>query len=394
MNRKSLGIYVHIPFCVQKCLYCDFVSAPASDQTKKIYMEQLQKEMEERAKQLCPAEVLFLNQSDYKDGKNIATSGEYIVDTVFIGGGTPSVLDAEWIKEILCKLKQNFFFADACECTIEVNPGTVDADKLKTYRKAGINRLSIGLQSCQDTELMALGRIHDYRDFLMTFRDARAAGFENINVDLMSAIPGQSVESFSATLEKVAALEPEHISVYSLIVEEGTPFYEMDLQLPTEEEERELYYKTESILKKHGYEQYEISNYARKGKECRHNIRYWQCREYIGFGVAAASYLNGMRWKNTCDIESYLKKESVFDEIEKLSGEDQWAEFMFMGLRMNQGISATDFLKRFGCSVDEIYGEVIEKHIQNGLLFRKDDFILLTKQGRDVCNYVMADFLL
>lgn len=381
MNRKTIGIYIHIPFCVQKCLYCDFISGPASLSTKRDYVNQLIKEIE-------------LSQESY------------IVDTVFIGGGTPSVLDADWIKEILCKLKERFDFTDDCECSIEVNPGTVDFDKLKKYREAGLNRLSIGLQSCNDNELKALGRIHDYSTFKETYRLAREAGFENINVDLMSSIPEQTKESFINSLQKVIKLNPEHISVYSLIVEEGTPFYDMDLNLPDEEEERRVYHETGRVLKEYGYEQYEISNYAKPGNECKHNIRYWKCKEYIGFGVAAASYLNGMRWKNTENVGKYIKylqsasansnmkNSDFYCEKEILTPEDKYAEFMFMGLRMNQGVSKKEFACQFACTIEEKFGNIIKKHIHNGLLVEADDCIRLTEKGRDICNYVMADLLL
>lgn len=404
MNHKLLGIYIHIPFCVQKCLYCDFVSGPASNDAKRNYVNCLLKEIE-----LC----------NFGIGSEI----EYIIDSVFIGGGTPSVLDGDWIKEILCKLREKFEFTTDCECTIEVNPGTADSEKLKAYREAGINRLSIGLQSCNDNELKVLGRIHNYKDFEETFKAARQAGFNNVNVDLMSSIPEQTEESFIKSLNKVIDLNPEHISVYSLIVEEGTPFYEMDLKLPDEDTERKIYYKTGQILKECGYEQYEISNYAKQGKECRHNIRYWKCGEYIGFGVAAASYLNSVRWKNTENINHYIKCmqgtgdninkrcanniintqdtdyikdmkcDAFYSEKEILTQEEQCAEFMFMGLRMNKGISEDEFYKRFNFMPDEKYGEVIIKHIQNGLLVKEENHIRLTDKGRDICNYVMADFL-
>ena len=383
MNRKSLGIYIHIPFCVQKCLYCDFVSEPASLETKRNYVNQLLKE------------IAFYNFDN-----------KYIVDTIFIGGGTPSVLDADWIKAILCKLEDKFEISYDCECTIEVNPGTVDLEKLKKFREAGVNRLSIGLQSCNDNELKALGRIHNFKTFEEMFWAARQAGFDNINVDLMSSIPEQTEESFIRSLKRVVELNPEHISVYSLIVEEGTPFYEMNLNLPDEDTERQIYYKTGKILNENGYGQYEISNYAKHGRECRHNIRYWLCDEYIGFGVAAASCLDNVRWKNTENINKYLeymqkasrfedlRKEDFYSEKEVLTPEEQCAEFMFMGLRMNNGVSEEIFRRRFGYIPEERYGEVIAKHIQNGLLEKKDKCIRLTDKGRDICNYVMADFLL
>ncbi len=406
MNRKSLGIYIHIPFCVRKCLYCDFVSGPADIHTKRDYVNRLLKEIDIRAERMCPF-IVRDSMSDLKaDEKNTNQAKDYLVDTVFIGGGTPSVIDGEWIKDILCKLKEKFMFAEDCECSVEVNPGTIDYDKLIKYREAGINRLSIGLQSCNDNELKALGRIHDYKAFSDTYKLARKAGFENINVDLMSSVPEQTEESFEYSLRKVAELNPEHISVYSLIVEEGTPFYDMELKLPDEETERNIYYATRRILQEYGYEQYEISNYAKPGRECKHNIRYWQCKEYIGFGVASASYFSGMRWKNTENINEYIQvmqnatvdtpmeNGDFYSEKESLSTEERCEEFMFMGLRMNVGVSEEEFQRRFGCTLEEKYGDIIDKHIENGLLIKEGLYIRLTEKGRDVCNLVMADFLL
>ena len=421
MNHKSLGIYIHIPFCVQKCLYCDFISGPSTKAEQKNYVNQLLEEIQTRAEELR-------SYTENKDKNESQISQEivnnYIVDTIFIGGGTPSVLEAEEIARILCKLKEAFLMSPDCECTVEVNPGTVDYDKLIKYKEAGVNRLSIGLQSCNDAELKALGRIHDYKTFTETYEQARRAGFDNINVDLMSSIPRQTLESFISSLEKVIELGPEHISVYSLIIEEGTPFYHMDLTLPSEDEERRIYKETGRILEECGYGQYEISNYAKQGKECEHNIRYWNCREYIGFGVAAASFMDSVRWKNTVKKDRYLNadirevpllprlirnvrgedeknellREAVkgadfYDEAEYLSKYDRYAEFMFMGLRMNVGVSAVEFAERFDVGMNDIYGEIIAKHFENGLLIYDGTSVKLTDRGRDVSNYVMSDFL-
>lgn len=380
MSRKSLGIYIHIPFCVQKCLYCDFISGPASLQIKRDYVNRLLEEIEIRTEQL---------------------HSSVTVDSVFIGGGTPSVLDADWIKEILCKLKEKFDFDENCECSIEVNPGTVDFDKLKCYRKAGINRLSIGLQSCNENELKALGRIHDYAAFEETYMLARKAGFDNINIDLMSAVPEQTEESFNRSLKQICELNPEHLSVYSLIVEEGTPFYDMDLKLPDEEEERRMYHNTAKVLKEYGYEQYEISNYAKPGKECRHNLRYWQCEEYMGFGCAAASYVDGVRRKNTENINEYIKyvaerkclQPDFYCEEEILTEWDMLSEFFILGLRMNRGVSVDEFNEKFGKDVFEVYNITLDKHLRHELLELRNNRIVLTERGRDICNYIMRDFL-
>ncbi len=421
MNHKSLGIYIHIPFCVQKCLYCDFISGPSTETEQKDYVNQILKEIQTKTEALR-SHTVSKDNDESQILKKI--NNNYIVDTIFIGGGTPSVLKAEEMVRILCKLKEAFSVSPDCECTIEVNPGTVDYDKLIQYKEAGVNRLSIGLQSCNDTELKALGRIHDYKAFEETYHLARKAGFYNINVDLMSSIPMQTLESFSGSLKKVAELEPEHISVYSLIVEEGTPFYHMDLILPSEEEERQIYTATGHILKEYGYTQYEISNYAKPGKECMHNVRYWKCKEYIGFGVAAASFMDSFRWKNTIKKDCYLnadmkdipmlpqlikntwqedtkkeliqevmREDSFYEEAEYLSKCDRYAEFMFMGLRMNAGVSDTEFAERFGTSMNDIYGEIIAKHVEKGLLIYDGKRVQLTDRGRDVSNYVMSDFL-
>lgn len=399
MNRKSLGIYIHIPFCVQKCLYCDFVSGPAKIEIKRDYVNQLLKEIEIRAEQLCP---FSSEEGESEDNvQEYGSAKDYVIDSIFIGGGTPSVLDGEWIKEILCKLKESFYFDKNCECSIEVNPGTVDYEKLLCYRQAGINRLSIGLQSCNDNELKALGRIHDYAAFEETYRLARKAGFTNINIDLMSAIPEQTEESFNFSLKQICELGPEHLSVYSLIVEEGTPFYDMDLKLPDEEEERQMYHNTAEMLKKYGYEQYEISNYAKPGRECRHNLRYWHCEEYIGFGCAAASFVNGVRWKNTENRTEYMKyladgktlQGNFYCEKEMLTESDKMSEFFILGLRMNRGVSLDEFKEKFGRDIYEAYNISLENHLKHGLLEIRNNRIALTDRGRDLGNYVMRDFL-
>lgn len=385
-NRKKLGIYVHIPFCVRKCLYCDFLSAKYSDEIVNSYVNKLLEEIDLRA-------------DEY--------SSDYEVDSVFFGGGTPSFLSADNLCKILCKLKGTFSFTENCEITTEVNPGTVDFTKLYAYKKAGFNRLSIGLQSADDSELMMLGRIHKFADFEETYENARKAGFDNINVDVMSAIPGQTEESLARTLSILCGMKPEHLSVYSLIVEEGTPFASMNLDLPDEDTEREMYALTGEILRTNGYEMYEISNYAKPGFECRHNIKYWERDEYLGLGLGASSLLGGeipdIRLKDTTSMDDYLNSEFL-GEKEILSREDCMAEFMFLGLRMNRGVSLSRFEDVFGCSALKVYGEAIDKHIKEGLLeysgrlvnekeSERDERIRLTNEGRNLANYVMCDFL-
>lgn len=367
---KPLEIYVHIPFCVRKCNYCDFLSAPASKKERQEYIESL-----------C-GEIRSYGE----------TARAYRVVSIFIGGGTPSILEGEQMTAVFEAIRDTFFIEESAEITVEVNPGTVSKEKLKAYRLAGINRLSIGLQSADNGELKILGRIHTFEDFLETYRLARSAGFGNINVDLISAIPGQSAESFEKTLRKTAELSPEHISAYSLIIEEGTPFYEIygrktdetDREyppLPDEICERQMYYDTKRILKEYGYHRYEISNYAKPGYECRHNLGYWDRAEYLGFGAGAASFLDHRRW-------------TWGEEPEMLSREDEMEEYMFLGLRKMEGVSKSGFEKQFGTEIENVYKKVLADMEGKQLLERKGDFIRLTERGIDVSNYVMSEFLL
>lgn len=387
-EERELELYFHIPFCVQKCLYCDFLSAPADAGTREAYMEALLAEVEKKA-------------GGYRNCR---------VSSVFVGGGTPSVVESRWICKLLETVRECFTVCDGVEITVEVNPGTVDGEALFQYRQAGVNRLSIGLQSADDRELRTLGRIHTYEQFLSTYDAAVSSGFVNINVDLMSALPGQSLESYRKTLKKVLALSPRpaHISAYSLILEEGTPLYDQAqagrLKLPDEDADRVMYHETKHILAREGYIRYEISNYAREGFLCRHNCGYWTRREYLGFGLGAASLYNNTRYKNTCDIKRYIASpEDCREEVQYLSREEQMEEFMFLGLRLTEGIDPAEFVRCFGCRPEEIYGDVIEKNIRQGLLCRcahrgqdekEGERLALTELGLDVSNYVMHQFLL
>ena len=334
----------------------------------------------------------------------------YLVTSAFLGGGTPSVVEPEQMEELLKAVKENYRLAPDSELTIEVNPGTVDREKLARYRGAGLNRLSIGLQSAEDRELRVLGRVHTWQQFLETYQGAREVGFTNINVDVMSALPGQSLKSYLATLEKVLSLKPvpEHISAYSLILEEGTPFFEMaktgSLEPPSEETDRAMYHETKRILAQAGYTRYEISNYAKEGFFCRHNSGYWKRREYMGFGLGAASLIDNIRFNNTCDMLGYLREPTGCQEnVQKLSTEEQMEEFMFLGLRLTEGVDPAEFARCFGRSPEEIYGDVIERNIRDGLLCRdrcrgsdgeEKERLALTELGLDVSNYVMQQFLL
>lgn len=382
----SLGVYVHIPFCVQKCVYCDFLSAPATRQQQQAYVKALKKEI---------------------DGEASNYSG-YEIHTIFFGGGTPSILAAEEIESILDCIREQYRLEEDAEITLEMNPGTATREKLIALKKAGVNRLSIGLQSADNTELKMLGRIHTYEDFLETFHAARQAGFANINVDLMSALPGQCMESWRQTLEKVLTLEPEHLSAYSLIIEEGTRLYDrLDEYppIPDEETDRLMYQETKRMLAAHGYKRYEISNYGKTGKESKHNMIYWQrgaehIADYVGFGLGATSTVKNVRWRNTDDIKKYIsafdsgKHQGVREDIETLSQKDCMEEYMFLGLRMACGVSKSEFQKSFGRNMDEVYGAVLQHWIENGMLAQQGDYVMLTDAGIDVSNVVLADFLL
>ena len=375
ISGSSIEIYIHIPFCVKKCDYCDFLSAPSGLEVQTAYIQSLLREIDAG-----------------KEGKGRSVS------SVFIGGGTPSVLDERFIGEILNKIKNKFPILDDAEITIEVNPGTADRRKFESYREYGINRLSIGLQSPDDRELEMLGRIHNYRQFLETYKTAREAGFDNINIDLMSAIPDQSYEGWISNLRTVAELKPEHISAYSLIIEEGTPFATRKLNLPDEDTEYNMYEATAQILREYEFEQYEISNYAKKGMECRHNIGYWIRQDYLGFGLGASSLYGKERFTNTRDMKIYLadsrNPEKIREKEPILTREDEMAEFMFLGLRMTDGISKADFEQRFGCVIESVYGGVLRKYKSMGLLLEGDGRIFLSRKGIHVSNAVMAEFLL
>lgn len=375
---KRLGLYIHIPFCVKKCNYCDFLSAPANKQVQMAYMETLQKEIEEKA-------------TEYK---------EYCVDTIFVGGGTPSSVSYESIVSLMETVKEHFVLLEDCEVTMECNPGTVTKEALLAYAAAGINRLSIGLQTTDDNLLKELGRIHTYEQFLETYEWAREAGFSNINVDIMSGLPNQTLEQYEETLCKILELSVEHISSYSLIVEEGTPFYKLyeedKLSLPSEETERQMYYRTGEILKEAGFNRYEISNYAKEGYECRHNVRYWVRENYLGLGLGASSMVENTRFKNTEWLDEYLLENKYMEktEVQNLTPNECMEEFMFLGLRMTKGISKKAFSETFGVAVETVYREVLERLKEQKLIAEEGDLLFLTEYGLDVSNRVWVEFLL
>lgn len=373
--EKDLELYLHIPFCVRKCEYCDFLSGPAKIDRQKAYTEAL------------------LEEILHTDGME-----DYRVSSIFIGGGTPSILPGEWMEYILDAVRDHFFLDAQAEVSIEANPGTVDKEKLRSYLRAGINRISFGCQSADDRELKLLGRIHSWSDFVESYGMAREAGFGNINVDLMSGLPGQSLESWERSLHQTAKLGPEHISAYSLIIEEGTPFAGKPLALPSEETERVMYERTHEILDAYGYHQYEISNYAKEGRECSHNMGYWKRREYLGLGLGSASLIGDIRFSNTRDMDDYLansgRPEAIRVDKETLNQQAQMEEFMFLGLRMKEGIKKADFKETFGVPVEEIYGDVIAKYERMGFLETEGGSVRLTRAGISVSNPILAEFLL
>ena len=322
---------------------------------------------------------------------------DYIVKTIFIGGGTPTCVPAELLCQVVSFVKKCFFVTEDAEISMECNPGTTDRERLQQYRAAGINRLSIGLQSTQDALLRKLGRIHTYEQFLQVYKDAREARFDNINIDLMSALPGQTLEDYEETLQKVLALKPEHISAYSLIVEEGTPFYDMELDLPDEDTERAMYERTEKMLSEQGYYRYEISNYALQGRECRHNQVYWERGEYLGLGVGASSYLKGdtqeLRCKNNSNLKTYLQGDFGYEEEIHLSRREAMEEFFFLGLRQMKGVSLIDFAEQFGEDTIEWFDEAITQNIADGLLVQEGGRIFLSPKGINISNFVFARFL-
>ncbi|MBR1573073.1 MAG: radical SAM family heme chaperone HemW [Lachnospiraceae bacterium] len=402
-----MSIYIHIPFCMKKCNYCDFLSGVYDEDTQVKYVDAICKEIEYMGQRL----------------EGVA------VPSIFIGGGTPSWLDGVHIERIMSAVYDNFNVPGSAEITIECNPGTVTGEKFLAIRRAGINRISIGLQSADDEELKLLGRVHDFNQFLRTYEMARKTGFTNINVDIMTGLPGQTKEKLLNTLENVIRLKPAHISAYSLIIEEGTPFYnlykedvhrrecgEPTVFLPNEDAEYDLTKMTEQVLSQHGYHQYEISNFARDGFECEHNKVYWQRGQYIGFGIGAASLIGDCRYHNMTDIYEYIEKCNklpvasnqtiearlsgeaeeimyLWDSSQTLSRHDQMEEFMFLGLRMNQGVRREDFKEAFGCEIEGVYREQLEKLQQEGLLVMEGGHIYLTERGRDISNVVLSEFL-
>ncbi len=386
-DDKQLELYIHIPFCARKCNYCDFLSFPVGVQEQASYVDKLCKEIE-------------ITSQD--------TSIGYEVSTIFIGGGTPSILEPKYIKQILDTVRRHYYVRSDAEITIECNPASTIGYKFAAYKNAGINRLSIGLQSANDDELRTLGRIHVYDDFLKCYQSARLEGFDNINVDLMNDIPGQTDKSWSDTLKHVLMLKPEHVSIYNLIVEEGTPFMDLynagALNLPDEDMAVAIDDITRSVTERFGYHRYEVSNYAKPGYECRHNYGYWSNVPYLGFGLGAASYYKGMRWRNTSNFRHYLELDimeerslgypTMHTDKQELTRNDQMEEFMFLGLRRIEGISETEFKMRFQIDIMSVFGKQLKEFVDEGLMEHDMYRFRFTPRGMDVSNVLLSRFLL
>lgn len=406
MGKKELELYIHIPFCVKKCNYCDFLSFPADENTQDAYVAALKKE------------IAFYG----------AQYPERMLTTIYIGGGTPSWLTERHMAAVLSQVFTSFSVASDAEISIECNPGTITSYKFQVYQNSGINRLSIGLQSADNEELKHLGRIHTWEQFLKTYEMARNHGFTNINIDIMNSLPNQTAEKLYESLQKVLRLKPEHISAYSLIIEKGTPFYDLYKfdavkqqaglptdALPNEDEVYRMTKMTEQVLKEAGYVHYEVSNFALPGFSCRHNIGYWKRADYLGVGIGAASLLDNIRYTNTGELYTYLEgaqhlraglwqqEQGDFKElpatnlhvsVEAVGRKAQMEETMFLGLRMMEGIYRTEFEQNFGIPVEAVYGEALQRLQGEELLLKREGRIYLTERGQDLSNYVLAQFLL
>ena len=374
---KELGLYIHIPFCKKKCDYCDFISYSGKESCIKEYVEAIKNEIK------FELNNILKSNSDYK------------VTTIYIGGGTPSYIESDYIVDIMNTIKE-FISLENIEITIEVNPGTVTIKKLEDYKNAGINRLSIGLQETNNDLLKSIGRIHTYEEFLNTYKTAKKAGFENINVDLMIGLPNQSIENIKNSLEKIIALNPEHISVYSLILEEGTRLYDKyengEIELPDEELERNMYWYVKNTLENASYTHYEISNFAKRGYESKHNLNCWEQKEYLGFGVAAHSYMNGKRYSNDPKgSDPFGSFEKTIHEVQ--TEDDMRKEYMMLGLRKIEGVSIQKFKNKFGENPIFLFKNELSKLVEEDLIKIEGDNIKLTNNGLDLANQVWEKFV-
>ncbi len=379
MTEKTLGLYLHFPFCASKCPYCDFYSRT------------------EEADYARYADALLLHMEDYS-----SSTEHYDVDTVFFGGGTPTVMPMKNLLSVIDGMYDSFVIRDDAEFTVEANPATVSAKDLKSLRKAGVNRLSMGLQSANDNELKKLGRIHTFEDFKQTYKDARAAGFKNINADLMYGIPEQTEESLMESLKRLCDLEPEHISLYGLRIEDGTPYAKMKdkLALPDEDGECEMYFKALEFLNKNGWAQYEISNFSKPGKQCLHNLRYWRCEEYLGFGPGAHSYFGQRRFAYKRDTDAYIKNlefpgsiPDILSENYSIKPSERLGEYVMLQMRLTSGVNSDEFMTRFGVSFEKMFGKYLALYIKNGFMKTNGRSYCFTPKGMFVSNYILSAML-
>lgn len=381
LNKQRLGLYVHIPFCKSKCAYCDFYSYVPSDES--VYERYVN--------------ALITHMESYKNGCQ-----HYAPDTVFVGGGTPTALPIPLLLQLITAIKRNFRLTKRPEITLEANPATVSLKDLKRLRRAGVNRLSMGLQTADNGELQTLSRLHTRQEFEKAFREARQAKIGNINVDLMFGIPGQTVDSMLKTLNYVTRLGPEHISFYNLKIEEGTPFWKMreTLELPDEDTEYTMYMTAVKFLASRGYNQYEISNFAKPGYQCMHNIKYWNCEEYLGLGPAAHSFFNGNRFSFCSDINKYmaalenpLSGIRITETSEELMPKERLGEYVMLRFRLSEGISTREFFRLFGKDFDYMYGGKLARYISAGYVCHENDRYYMTPKGMFVSNYILSDIL-
>lgn len=382
---NKLGIYLHIPFCVQKCNYCDFQSFPGrGPEEQERYMEALSREIAE-----------YRSEKSSSENEDIDIN-KYSVNSIFFGGGTPSLLEPQLISRVFEELKSVFSVEDGAEITLEANPGTLDSGKLEAYREMGINRLSIGVQSFSDEILQFLGRIHDRRTAVENIRQARNAGFDNLNLDLMFGIPGQGLSQWEETLQEALDLAPEHLSFYSLQIEEGTPFYRWfaagEMEQPSQELDRAMYHGALKRLEERGYRRYEISNAAKPGFECRHNLKYWSMKDYLGLGLSAHSYIRGVRFFNTSQMDTYLAGDHLAD-VHRNDRQDSISDYLFTELRRAEGILLSDFELRYGQPLSELFGPEIRRFVQEGMLFCDGEILCFTERGLDFTNTVLRELM-
>lgn len=390
MEEKEIGLYIHIPFCKQKCYYCDFTSYTNKEELVERYIKCLKKEI-----------LQYANENKIMSEHGLEE--RYVIKTIYIGGGTPSAIDEVYIINVLDTIKDNFKMRDNVEITIEVNPGTVNKDKLESYRECGINRLSIGLQAVQDDILKCIGRIHTYKDFENTYEYAREVGFDNINVDLMINLPNQTLDDVKESVKTILSLKPEHISVYSLILEPNTKMYELinskTLTIASDETERQMYWYVKDTLERHKYNQYEISNFTKSGFESKHNMDCWNQKEYIGVGASASSFMENKRYSNISKIEKYIEniekgtsnKNLVLEEF--LDEESKMDEFMMLGLRKIDGVDIKEFERIFQINPIMKYCKKLDKLNREGLIEIDENNIKLSNKGIDLANLVWEEFV-